>query len=107
MENNVFAGHEGWIHSLDVCRVENGDLLLASCSQDTFVRVWRLSSRLEEEASQGRKAVADLDANEDISVKEEVFQVCDDESKAFLVVSLETVLAGHDDKVFSVQWRTR
>ena len=39
------TGHEGWIRSLDFAResTEAGsDLLLASASQDKYIRIWRL-----------------------------------------------------------------
>ena len=40
------TGHEGWIRSLNFCResdLPDSDLLLASASQDKYIRLWRVS----------------------------------------------------------------
>nr|XP_006823801.1 PREDICTED: elongator complex protein 2-like [Saccoglossus kowalevskii] len=35
-------GHEDWVRGIEFA-VDGNDLLLASCSQDTFIRIWRIS----------------------------------------------------------------
>lgn len=37
-------GHEDWIRDLDVCQLSPTRLLIASCSQDYYIRLWRVDS---------------------------------------------------------------
>lgn len=46
----TLCGHEDWVRGLDFVRSGN-DLLLASSSQDTFIRLWKSSSVAEAEKS--------------------------------------------------------
>ncbi|XP_066248219.1 elongator complex protein 2 [Euwallacea similis] len=71
----TLSGHEDWVRGLDFVADEKGDLLLASCSQDTFIRIWRLSETKVESSEIG-----------------------------LLETSLESVIAGHEGWVYSVQW---
>ena len=68
----------------------SGDLLLASCSQDLYIRVWRVV-----------KAEKDQKSNDLLQLKGNKFQLLSVE----YCVTLETVLLGHEDWVYSVQWR--
>lgn len=63
----TLVGHEDWVRGLDFIR-HGDEYLLASSSQDSFIRVWKTSS---------------------------------DSTKQFV---LESVLSGHDNWVYSVQW---
>ena len=75
--------------------VDNGDLLLASCSQDTYIRVWRLSS-----------SAGDEEKDEEIlQLKGNQFHVEEEGKKVDYIVTLETVLLGHEDWVYSVRWQ--
>ncbi|KAF7284251.1 hypothetical protein GWI33_022248 [Rhynchophorus ferrugineus] len=64
------SGHDDWVRGLDFCELGNGDLLLASCSQDSFIRLWRLTTLVNNE----------------------------------IKIYLESVLAGHEGWVYSVNW---
>ncbi|KAJ3609420.1 hypothetical protein NHX12_023941, partial [Muraenolepis orangiensis] len=86
-------GHEDWVRGLEWASVDQ-ELLLASCSQDGLLRVWRLRG----------VAVSDGGSEDDGSVirmKEDVFEV---KERAF-AVSLEAVLAGHENWVYGVHWQ--
>ncbi len=105
---HALRGHEDWVRCLDVTRTGGEDgcsLMLATGGQDGFVRVWKLADgdstrRCEVQASNGGGDDGEL------KMKQEVFVVRgqDEEEKTF-AVQLETVLAGHEDKVFAVQWK--
>uniref|UniRef100_A0A1B0A3R3 Uncharacterized protein n=1 Tax=Glossina pallidipes TaxID=7398 RepID=A0A1B0A3R3_GLOPL len=43
-------GHEDWVRGLDLAEVKDA-LLLVSCTQENFIRLWRLSPRNEEQPS--------------------------------------------------------
>uniref|UniRef100_A0A8C7GJH7 Elongator complex protein 2 n=1 Tax=Oncorhynchus kisutch TaxID=8019 RepID=A0A8C7GJH7_ONCKI len=68
-------GHEDWIRGVEWAY---GDLLLASCAQDCLIRVWRLVAKSRTKRN----------------AQEEPF-----------AVTLESVLAGHENKVYGVHWQ--
>lgn len=41
---HTLIGHEDWIRDLDICQPSNTQLLIASCSQDYYIRLWRLDA---------------------------------------------------------------
>lgn len=87
------TGHEDWVRGLDFTTDDNGDVLLATSSQDSFIRLWRISEKKEE--SEEVKSGLDL-----IQVEERTFKFAE---KKF-VLSLESVLQGHENWVYSVNW---
>uniref|UniRef100_A0A665WMV5 Elongator complex protein 2 n=1 Tax=Echeneis naucrates TaxID=173247 RepID=A0A665WMV5_ECHNA len=84
-------GHEDWVRGVAWTSI---NLLLASCSQDCLIRVWRLRAKCETDT--GEK-----DNHTTIKMKEDVFEVRD----TVFAVSLETVLAGHENWVYGVHWQ--
>uniref|UniRef100_A0A7N8XC63 Elongator complex protein 2 n=1 Tax=Mastacembelus armatus TaxID=205130 RepID=A0A7N8XC63_9TELE len=85
-------GHEDWVRGVEWAFI-GGELLLASCSQDCLIRVWRLC------AKSGTDAHTE-DGHTIIKMKQDVFEVKERE----FAVSLETVLAGHENWVYGVHW---
>uniref|UniRef100_A0A669CKT8 Elongator complex protein 2 n=1 Tax=Oreochromis niloticus TaxID=8128 RepID=A0A669CKT8_ORENI len=75
-----------------------GELLLASCSQDSLIRVWRLC------AKSGTDTHAE-DNHSIIKMKEDIFEVKERDKSSVFAVSLETVLAGHENWVYGVHWQ--
>ncbi|XP_051519316.1 elongator complex protein 2 [Myxocyprinus asiaticus] len=88
----TLAGHEDWVRGVEWA-VQDGELLLASCSQDCLIRVWRLFPKTATEP--------DLQSDTVIKMKENVFEVCGD----VFAVTLETVLAGHENWVYGMHWQ--
>lgn len=89
----MLTGHEDWVRGLDFAIDINGDLLLASSSQDSFIRIWRISPK----SSQSK----DFSGEDNlIQVEERTFKVAE---KTF-VLSLDSVLQGHENWVYSVDW---
>lgn len=95
-------GHEDWVRGIDVI-ADKEDLLVATSSQDSYIRLWRISPRNEKE--QLFKKFSDLNEHEEIQVQENRFQLTTPagEERIF-AVSLESVLQGHAGWVYSVQW---
>eukprot|EP00066_Takifugu_rubripes_P017915 XP_011607181.1 PREDICTED: elongator complex protein 2 isoform X1 [Takifugu rubripes] len=86
-------GHEDWVRGV-AWTSRSGELLLASCSQDCLIRVWKLRAKSRMDA----RAEDDHDA---IRMKEDIFEVMERE----FAVSLETVLAGHENWVYGLHWQ--
>ena len=57
--------------------LDTGSVLLSSCGQDGFIRLWSISRSLFEK-NHLRRSVADLSPDDDIRMKENTFSVCDD-----------------------------
>lgn len=84
-------GHENWVRGLDFVEDENKDILLASSSQDSFIRLWRISPRTNPTPKTD---------DDEIQVEEKLFE---SQNKQF-AVSLESVLQGHEGWVYGVHW---
>uniref|UniRef100_A0AAQ6IMJ1 Elongator complex protein 2 n=1 Tax=Anabas testudineus TaxID=64144 RepID=A0AAQ6IMJ1_ANATE len=90
-------GHEDWVRGVEWAST-SGELLLASCSQDCLIRVWRLC------AKSGTDARTE-DDHTIIKMKENVFEVKERDMSSLFALSLETVLAGHENWVYGVHWQ--
>uniref|UniRef100_A0A8B9T7R2 Elongator complex protein 2 n=1 Tax=Anas platyrhynchos TaxID=8839 RepID=A0A8B9T7R2_ANAPL len=90
----VLPGHEDWIRGIEwaVC---DEDLFLASCAQDCLIRIWKVCMKSKESSE-----------TEDYSIrlKENVFTVKVDTGTTY-AVTLESVLAGHENWVYAVHWQ--
>lgn len=53
---------------------DDGDVFLASCAQDCFIRIWRISERNPDEVT-SMISVQDLSLEEDIRLQENTFSV--------------------------------
>ncbi|XP_069032804.1 elongator complex protein 2 [Embiotoca jacksoni] len=93
----TLQGHEDWVRGVAWVST-GGELLLASCSQDTLIRVWRLC------AKSGTDTLTE-DDHTIIKMKEDVFEVKERDGPSVFAVSLETVLAGHENWVYGVHWQ--
>ncbi|XP_067931925.1 elongator complex protein 2-like [Watersipora subatra] len=86
-------GHEDWIRGLEFTIDDRGDVLLASCSQDCFVRLWRIAPF---EASEK--------PTDKIKLKERLVSVAADGNIHKYSLVVETVLYGHQGWVYGVHW---
>ncbi|XP_028155974.1 probable elongator complex protein 2 [Ostrinia furnacalis] len=82
------VGHEDWVRGMDVLNVENNAILLASCSQDTYIRLWRIQPHTVHTPTS------------EIRVEEKLFHAHNQDWS----VKLDAVLAGHEGWVYGVQW---
>uniref|UniRef100_A0A3Q2Y1I7 Elongator complex protein 2 n=1 Tax=Hippocampus comes TaxID=109280 RepID=A0A3Q2Y1I7_HIPCM len=86
--------------SARACVCAGGELLLASCSQDCLIRVWRLRAK----SGHGAHSEGDRDDGV-IKMKEDVFGVEEQDEERVFAVALETVLAGHENWVYGLHWQ--
>ncbi|KAF2654003.1 RNA polymeras-like protein II Elongator subunit [Lophiostoma macrostomum CBS 122681] len=103
----TLSGHEGWIRALDFTRetlTDGSDLLLASASQDKYIRLWRVhrgevlpaaSSALNDPALGvlGR------------SLSNKAHRIESKEGK--YSITFEALLLGHEDWIYTASWRHR
>ena len=79
------SGHMDWVRHVETVR-ERDDLLLASCAQDTTIRLWRITHQ-QQQCKQQQEGVVD----EELKLKGNVFLL---ESGTSVSVTLESVLIG-------------
>ncbi|KAL0372653.1 UNVERIFIED_CONTAM: Elongator complex protein 2 [Sesamum calycinum] len=93
-------GHTDWIRSLDFSlplygSSETPSLLLVSSSQDKGIRIWKMA--LHESIGNNRKEETSLASY----IKGPIFSA----GPSSYQVSLESLLVGHEDWVYSVEWQ--
>ncbi|KAI4879565.1 hypothetical protein NFI96_012594 [Prochilodus magdalenae] len=88
----TLQGHEDWVRGVEWA-AKDGELLLASCSQDCLIRVWRLVVKCAPQPEMPAEGI--------LRMKEDVFEV----KGHVYAVTLETVLAGHENWVYGIHWQ--
>ncbi|KAH9520084.1 Elongator subunit elp2 [Bulinus truncatus] len=102
----VLSGHEDWIRDLHFTSDEAGNILLASCAQDHLIRIWKFVRKTDTKAlTQASKSVSELKDDEIITVKETIISFSDIEDEFIFAVTLESVLCGHENWVYSIRWQ--
>ena len=99
--SHQLTGHEDWVQCLSAVALNNTELLIASGGQDNFVRLWKIAAVSQEAALEEMTPVKDLGPDEEIRQKEEIFSF----EEKYFSVSLESILAGHEDKVYGLKWQ--
>lgn len=103
----TLTGHEGWIRALAFTRETsdlNSDLLLASASQDKYVRLWRLHRGEELPAASSAlndPALGGLGK----SLSNKAHWIKSAASK--YSITFEALLLGHEDWIYQAAWRHR
>lgn len=105
----TLAGHEGWIRCLDFTREPPGgpssDLLLASASQDKYIRLWRVHQGAElpsQAATASDPTVGAYLPGKSPSNKAHRFR--SPRSGGDYSVTFEALLFNHDDWIYSARW---
>ncbi|KAI9850116.1 MAG: hypothetical protein M1838_006050 [Thelocarpon superellum] len=100
----ALVGHEGWIRSLALTPEfpgKRGDLLLASASQDKYIRLWRIHQGEDlppAHAVAGQVVLGGFEKS--LSNKAHRFQ----HPFPTYSVTFEALLLGHDDWVYTTAW---
>ncbi|XP_077609921.1 elongator complex protein 2 isoform X1 [Crocuta crocuta] len=89
------CGHEDWIRGVEWATFGR-DLFLASCSQDCLIRIWKLYVKSTSLGTQD---------DDNIKLKENTFTIEIEGITVAFAVTLETVLAGHENWVNAVHWQ--
>lgn len=116
----TLAGHEGWIRSLDFTREQPGspaesDLLLASASQDKYIRLWRVHQGAELPAQAAVASDPTIGAylpGRSPSNKAHRFPSPrpgggGGEREEEYSITFESLLFNHDDWIYSARWHAR
>ena len=100
----TLTGHESWIRSLDFVTdtANTGDVLLASASQDKYIRLWRLHRSMNPvaEATNSFSNAAVAPIKKSLSNKSQ--QV--GSTTHPYDVTFEALLIGHEDWIYSARW---
>ncbi|KAL9045575.1 MAG: hypothetical protein Q9214_001406, partial [Letrouitia sp. 1 TL-2023] len=97
------TGHENWIRSLAIqpeTQVNGPDRLLASASQDKYVRLWRIQ-RLTTGIPDPDQLTVTNDLAE-ISNKNHILKARNNR----YLLSFEALMVGHEDWVYKVSWQS-
>jgi elongator complex protein 2 len=98
----TLPGHENWIRSLDFIREkpeQGSDLLLASASQDKYIRLWRIHQGTALSALNAGGLALTADA---LTPGNKVHKIAAGSTK--YCVMFEALLLGHDDWIYSARW---
>lgn len=101
----TLTGHDGWIRSLSFVAESNasdGDLLLASTSQDKYIRLWRIS--VSTPTSNGpSQDVSTTSSRAETSLSNKVHRFTDAHGTSH-TATFEALLLGHEDWIFTCRW---
>ncbi|KAI1099875.1 WD40 repeat-like protein [Jackrogersella minutella] len=104
----TLSGHEGWIRSLDFAWEGDSpasDLILASASQDKYVRLWRFHQGKELPAATANGADPSMGAfmpGRSPSNKAHRLKAAEKDFS----ITFEALLLGHDDWIYSAKWHS-
>lgn len=101
----TLTGHESWIRSLDFVSERStgdADVLLASASQDKYIRLWRFSKDDSSATEAASTTVDPMPAGLKDSLSNKTHHVGDPNSK--YAVTFEALLIGHEDWIYTVRW---
>ncbi|KAK3906423.1 WD40-repeat-containing domain protein [Staphylotrichum tortipilum] len=98
----TLPGHENWIRSLDFVREKadpGSDLLLASASQDKYVRLWRI----HEGTALSALSAAGIDLTTDALTPGNKMHKITAGTTEYCIM-FEALLLGHEDWIYSARW---
>ena len=99
----TLVGHESWVRSLAITTEKDqidGDILLASASQDKYIRLWRLH---RDGSSADDSLIIKPSLMTSLSNKSYRLQT----SYSTYSLTFEALLLGHEDWIYTVHWRRK
>lgn len=100
--STILTGHEAWIRSLALTPNADGGFLLASASQDKYVRIWRLQSKSQQQSTTDTNGTLPR-TSDTISLTAKVQSVSAGDFT--YMISFEALLLGHEDWIYSSSWK--
>lgn len=97
----TLSGHEGWVRSLDFLARPGEDLLLASASQDKYVRLWRFRRGDDEGVDESAAAAPGIEPVKK-SLSNKAHRVGSSGNE--YAITFEALLVGHEDWIYSAKW---
>uniref|UniRef100_A0A1E1XGG7 Elongator complex protein 2 n=1 Tax=Amblyomma aureolatum TaxID=187763 RepID=A0A1E1XGG7_9ACAR len=95
---HTLHGHEDWVRGIAFETCADNSIFIASCSQDSVIRIWKILPNSENESVNSDSAA------DEIKLQEATFTATVDGSAQTFAVGLETVLSGHEGWVYSISW---
>lgn len=98
----ILTGHEDWIQAIAITKEnssEDSDLLLATASQDKYIRLWRITKREKKPNSTNGDLLASFEQT--LSNKAHMLEA----SQYTYAITFEALLLGHDDWIYTISWR--
>ncbi|MCJ1367719.1 hypothetical protein MMC16_006853 [Acarospora aff. strigata] len=102
----TLTGHEGWIRSLSFVQQighEHHDILLASASQDKYIRLWRIRQG-EDLPAVNAAGQYPVIATLGRTLSNKVHRLKAD--SVVYSITFEALLLGHEDWIYTTSWRT-
>ncbi|KAM0731926.1 Elongator complex protein 2 [Formica fusca] len=82
-------GHQDWVRCIDFHHDGEGNLFLATGSQDNMIRLWKITGAVTESST------------DELEQKRDTFTINDREYN----ITLESVLSGHEGWIYGVHWQ--
>ena len=98
----TLTGHEDWIQAIAITKerpIEDSDLILATASQDKYIRLWRITKRETKSNSTNGDVLATFEQT--LSNKAHMLEA----SQYTYAITFEALLLGHDDWIYTLSWR--
>lgn len=95
---NVLLGHEDWVRGIDTINLSNDEIIVATSSQDSFIRLWNIKTR-----DRNKKIIVlgkTLNTKEELETEEILF----DTDEITYGVTLNSVLQSHENWVYGVDF---
>jgi elongator complex protein 2 len=96
------------VRDIDACEINDKELLISSCSQDNYIRLWKIKSQILTN-NQNENTTTTTLIGDDLKLKKSVFRVFSSEHNCDVEYSvrLESVLLGHEDWIYATKFHPR